>query len=87
MLPAYLAWWINQSPAQAYLQSQAGESSISYISVKNLSSLMVKIPSLEVQGKIVKAMELWQREKELYALYEHLKNKIVNAICIKSTEE
>ena len=87
VLPTYLAWWINQPPAQAYLRSQAGESSISYVSKKNLSSLMVKIPSLEVQASIVKALALWQREKDLWAHYENLKEKLVKAICLKSIEE
>jgi len=87
VLPRYLAWWINQVPARSYLQSQAGETSISYVSKFTISKLTVKIPPIEVQANIVKVMALWQCEKELHDQYENLKDRMINKICLKSFEE
>lgn len=62
---AYLAWYLNQKPAQNYFESYASGAYIKNIKVKVLESLEIEIIPLEVQHKIVKLNELHRREKIL----------------------
>ena len=58
VLPAYLAWYINQSPAQLFLQARSRGSYIPAISKMALSDLDIPLPSLALQRKIVSIQSL-----------------------------
>jgi len=87
ILPGYLAWWINQPPGQHYLESQAGRSSVSYVSMNTLAGLPVKVPTIEIQQKIEKTEKLWQRERSLQNRLTTARERLVQAVCLKSIEE
>jgi restriction endonuclease S subunit len=74
----YLAWLINQAPAQQYLKAQAKGSSPASITVKILGELEITVPPLGAQKTILKIHELRTREKQLKSDIEHLNEKILN---------
>ena len=87
LLPQYLAWWLNQSKAQAYFQSQARGAGMSYISKNTLSRLQVQIPPLSVQKKVVKIVTLAKHEQFLLDRLSELRSRLVKAVCIKAIQE
>jgi restriction endonuclease S subunit len=87
LLPQYLAWWLNQSKAQAYFQSQARGAGISFISKSTLSRLQVQIPPLSVQKKVVKIVTLAKHEQFLLDRLSELRSRLVKAVCIKAIQE
>ncbi|MBW2036389.1 MAG: restriction endonuclease subunit S [Deltaproteobacteria bacterium] len=87
LLPQYLAWWLNQSKAQAYFQSQARGAGMSFISKSTLSRLQVQIPPLSVQKKVVKMVTLAKHEQFLLDRLSKLRSRLVKAVCIKAIQE
>ena len=86
LLPQYLAWWLNQSKAQAYFQSQARRGGMSFISKSTLSRLQVQIPQLPVQKKVVKMVTLARREQFLLNRLSELRARLVKAACMKAVK-
>lgn len=87
LLPQYLAWWLNQSKAQAYFQSQARGAGMSFISKSTLSRLQVQIPPLSVQKKVVKIVTLTRHEQFLLGKLSDLRSRLVKAVCTKAIQE
>lgn len=87
LLPQYLTWWLNQSKAQAYFQSQARGAGMSFISKSTLSRLQVQIPPLSVQKKVVKIVTLAKHEQFLLDRLSELRSRLVRAVCIKAIQE
>jgi hypothetical protein len=83
IFPEYLCWWMNQSKSQAYFNSQAKGSDISFVSKKELARLKVPVPDLRIQKKIIRTMAAWSREKALLARQIELKDKLINQVCMK----
>jgi len=67
--PDYLAWSINSSEAQLYLDKNKQGQRISMISRRVLDDLPVSIPNLETQKRMVEASRL---AKEAYAIESRL---------------
>ncbi len=86
MLPQYLAWWLNQSEAQAYFQAEARGAGISFISKETLSRLKVRIPPLSVQNKVVKIITLAGYERFLLDQLASARSRLVRAVCIKAIQ-
>ena len=63
--PPYLAWYINQKPAQEYLKSHGAGTNIPIINRKLLGQLRISIPPVERQIKIAKIYNLSLRENFL----------------------
>jgi restriction endonuclease S subunit len=87
LLPQYLAWWLNQSKAQAWLRAQARGTGISFISKHTLSRLQVRIPPLSVQNKVVKIVTLANREQFLLERLAQTRSGLVKAACLKAIQE
>jgi len=87
LLPQYLAWWLNQSKAQAYFQSQALGTGMSFVSKGTLSRLQVRIPPLSVQKKVVKIVTLAKHEQMLMDRLSKLRSRLINVACITATQE
>src|SRR5690606_8816733 len=64
-LPGFLCWFLNQKASQDYIKGEIHGTNIPFISKESLSQLMVRLPSLETQQKIVELIECWEKEKEL----------------------
>lgn len=73
LLPAFLAWQINQPPFQRQLQQAAEGSSQLSIRRPVLESLSLNVPSLADQHRIVRLAELARQERR--ALYQLIHNR------------
>jgi hypothetical protein len=71
LLPAFLAWQINQPPFQRQLQQAAEGSSQLSIRRPVLESLTLSVPSLADQQRIVAVVELARRERRTLNLLIH----------------
>ena len=79
VLPGYLAWYLNQRPAQVYFSRNAGGTRIQVINKQLLSELEVAVPVLKTQEKIEKIYELHQREQDLVEAIKEKKHALVLA--------
>lgn len=68
ILPEFIAWQINQQPAQTYLTKSAEGSAQVSIRRSMLEDLSIVIPPLERQQTIVALARSAQRERELQEL-------------------
>lgn len=75
--PGYLAWYLNQKPAQMYFDKHAGGSRIQVVNMQTLGNLLIAIPSIEVQRKIVSLYDLHQREETLVDLLKEKKRLLM----------
>jgi restriction endonuclease S subunit len=73
LLPAFLAWQINQPPFQRQLQQAAEGSSQLSIRRPVLESLTLSVPSLADQHRIVALSELARQERR--ALHQLIRNR------------
>lgn len=86
-LPEYLAWYINQKPAQDYLNQHSAGTNIKHINKETLSKLNVEIPPIEIQKKIVQLYNLGQQEKGLMAQIQQKREKLLQAQLLQVTKK
>jgi len=65
LLPEFLAWQINQKPAQTYFQREATGSSIQSLRRTALEKLPVALPPLSQQSLIIDFWRAARREREI----------------------
>lgn len=65
VLPAYLAWYINQTTTQNYLANHARGTSVPMINKQVVEQLPVTVPSVECQQKIVYLNDMVEKEQDL----------------------
>ena len=73
LLPAFLAWQLNQSPAQRYLRQSAEGSHQLSIRRSVLDAIQVRIPPLDQQRTVVELERLARMERE--AMHSLIKNR------------
>lgn len=83
ILPEYLAWYINQKPAQTYFLKHSPGTVIPVITGKNLGNLNVAIPSLSIQKKIVEVYKLSIREANLTKKILYKKKRLIETLLLK----
>lgn len=81
VLPAYLAWWLNQPDAQAEIHAAAGGTGISYLSRPAVERLQVTCPPRTVQDRIVKTLDLWKRQKAIQAAIDLRRENMIQFLC------
>lgn len=64
IMPEYLTWWLNQPPAQAYLEQEVQGDKSKHILRSTLENLVVAIPSFEEQEAVINMIEATRIEKE-----------------------
>ncbi|MBC7932024.1 MAG: restriction endonuclease subunit S [Rubrivivax sp.] len=77
VLPAYLAWYINQQPAQRYLEEHSMGSNVRIVTKEALSRMPIQMPPLDVQRKVVEVHRLSLKEKELMRAIETKRSQLV----------
>jgi hypothetical protein len=87
VLPDYLAWWLNQTPAQEYIKLNRSGSSLPFLSVSALSCLEVPIPNIEMQRKIGDLELLRKKEADLLGLYLTKKTALIQTVCLNAIIE
>jgi restriction endonuclease S subunit len=86
VMPEYLAWYINQAPAQEYLHNVARRGThMPLIPLSAFSGLTVALPDIATQRKIVELGRLMEKEKKLLTSLQEKRTQLVNAICLKAT--
>jgi restriction endonuclease S subunit len=65
VLPEYLAWYLNQPKTQNYLKQFKKGGTVTVISKKDFEQIDVDIPSIEIQKKIIRIVNLEFHEHKL----------------------
>jgi len=87
VLPEYLAWYLNQTPAQEYLHNNARRGThMPLIPLSAFVDLKVNLPDIETQKKIVELSGLMKKEKQLHASLQEKRSQLISAICLKATK-
>ena len=87
VIPEYIAWIINQPPAQSYLKSVSRGSGMPFIPKTAFANLEIPIPSIDVQKQIVKLYELSFQESILLKQLEEKRSKLISKICIEAAKQ
>lgn len=87
IIPEYLSWWLNQSPAREYIKLNRSGSSLPFLSVSALSNLEIHVPGIEDQRKIAELEILRKREADLMSLYLIKKSALIEAVCLNAIIE
>ena len=73
ILPTFLAWQINESPAQRYIEARSEGAAMKNVKRKTLESLKLNVPPLKTQQAIVDLYETSLAEER--ALLSLIKNR------------
>jgi len=85
VIPEYIAWYINQAPAQEYLHNIARRGThIPIIPLSAFKGLTVDLPDKETQKKIVELSTLMEREKRLLNELQEKRSQLVKAVSLKA---
>jgi len=81
--PEYLAWAINQPPAQRHFDGAARGTNIRMIPRSSLDDLELDVPDLATQKKIVAIDILAERERELSLVAAESRRKLTSLILVE----
>ena len=81
--PEYLAWIINQAPSQRYFDRIALTTTIRMVPRSSLETLVIQVPSLELQRKITALDGMTEREHALTILAAD-RRRDLNRILLKN---
>ena len=80
VLPEYLAWAMNQPPAQRHFDSFARGTKLRMVPRASLDALDIDVPELETQRKIVAIDALAERERALSVLAADKRRQLTGLI-------
>lgn len=86
ILPSYLNWYINQSPAQAYLASHAKGTAQKMISKDVLDGLEIVVSPIERQRVIVEVAALSGQEQNLMKKLAEKRKQLIDSMLIDMTQ-
>lgn len=66
VFPGFLAWWLNQKPAQHYFERQSEGTGIRNIRRTVLENTPVSLPSLEQQKVILETVKIIRQKRNIY---------------------
>ncbi|GEQ99334.1 hypothetical protein JCM17844_29710 [Iodidimonas gelatinilytica] len=81
--PEFLAWAINQPPAQRHFDIAARGTNIRMIPRSSLDDLELDVPDIETQERIVAVDALAERERELSRLAADTRRKMMSLILVE----
>ncbi len=84
VLPEYLCWYINQTPAQRFLYQRTEGSALKMISLKHLGDLEIPLPALEVQSQIEKIAAMLTKEAILLEEIKQKREKYVERLLMRA---
>jgi hypothetical protein len=84
--PEYLAWAINQPPAQRHLDETARGTSMRMIPRSALDDLVIDLPNLERQKIIVEIDRLAALERELSIHKANMKKTLIDKILLEQAQ-
>lgn len=86
VLPEYLAWFINQPPAQAYLTQQSRGTLVKLMPKSLFEELEVPIPPLAVQRQVMEIEDLRAYEEGLLKRLIAARQRLVQQACLSAIE-
>lgn len=87
VLSGYLAWFINQTPAQAYLHNIARRGThMPMVPKSAFEDMLIDIPDLKTQKTIIELDSLLEKERSLLHLLQEKRTLFINAICLKAAK-
>jgi hypothetical protein len=84
VLPEYLAWYINQQPAQRYLNERLSGSHVRMILRDDLLDLPVAVPALKVQRRILELHLLQVQEQRLLVQLSQKRQQLMSGLCVEA---
>jgi restriction endonuclease S subunit len=88
ILPEYLAWFIKQASAQEFLRTIARRGThMPVVPKSSFENMLIDVPPLEVQAKIIKLASLLEKECQLQNKLQEKRNLLVNAVCLKAIKK
>jgi hypothetical protein len=87
VLPEYLAWCINQKPAQRYLNERTSGSHVRMILRDDLLDLPVAVPAMAVQRQILELRRLQVKEQSLLNQLRQRRQDLLSALCVEAAEK
>jgi len=82
--PEFIAWYLNQSIAQNYLKSNESGTYATSINRTALENVPINLPAMDVQCKIAKVADLYNKEQVINSRITELKNTLITNQLIKS---
>ncbi|MFF9164620.1 restriction endonuclease subunit S [Streptomyces longwoodensis] len=82
ILPKYLAWIINQSPAQRYIDSTARGTNMRMVPKTSLDLLEIRLPAMKSQESIVALDALAERELSLSNLATQKRRQLASHLLV-----
>ena len=82
MAPDYLAWAINQPPAQRYFDRTARGTRLRMVPKSSLDGLEIDVPDLETQHRIVAIDCLAERERALSVLAAEKRRELISLVLV-----
>lgn len=84
ILPAYLAWYINQPPFQTELRPFLKGTHMPMVALRDFVDLFIDIPPIAVQESIVKLDVLRRREQQLLVQVREKRDELIQSVCLKA---
>lgn len=84
VLPDYLAWFINQPSAQAYLESHQLGSHIKTVPKSAFEELEIALPPIATQRVIVELERFRQKEEHAMARLVKSRKKLINSLALQA---
>lgn len=84
---AYIAWAINQAPAQRQFQEEAQGTNLRMVSRSTLEKLQIPIPDHATQKKILKVDALAERERQILEQLNRKHYDLIHRILNERAEE
>lgn len=85
ILPEYLAWAINQAPAQRYLRHMAKRGShMPIIGKSDFGRMPVEIPDFKTQEIVLKLSDLQKKESLLLERIQEKRSRLLQDVCLKA---
>jgi hypothetical protein len=85
--PDYLAWAINQPPAQRYFDRTARGTRLRMVPKSSLDELEIDVPDLETQHRIVAIERLAERERALSVLAAEKRRELISLVLVDRARE
>lgn len=81
-IPGYLQWYINSPFGQQYFHSMSEGTSITKIGLKTLAEMEIKLPSLDVQTKISRIKDNWEKQRDIHRKIVNNGNLLYLSVCL-----
>ena len=80
IIPEFLAWYLNHPETNSFLSAASRGSSIPMVPKSMLEEMLIPVPDMQTQQKVVAISVLQKRRKKLALKIESLKTEYINNI-------